>query len=93
MRRIIRIQAGRDESTPVYRPVVGMGRRLTTWPAVPMAGVGAHARRVTVEDRPAEAALMLTPVATLPCATSPALGLGPVLGALAVPRVLGTARR
>jgi hypothetical protein len=74
------------------RVMVCVLRLLAARAAVSVRLVGAHARRVTVENGASEAALVLSVVAALSCAAALLLGCSTVCVALAVLGVLGAAR-
>ncbi|MGR3870970.1 hypothetical protein ACUXZZ_20550 [Streptomyces graminifolii] len=89
--RIVGVEAGGDEGTPVLGVVVGMPGWLSARGAVSVTLLLAHARRVALKDGATEAALVHGVVATLSCAASCLLRCAPVFVALPVLRVLGAA--
>lgn len=91
MLRVVGVEAGLDQGPAVLGVVVGMLGRAAARAAVSVVLVGAHARRVTLEDGTAEEALVLAVVAALSCAASLLLCLASMLLALAVLGVLGAA--
>ncbi|MEH0445439.1 hypothetical protein QA811_17705 [Streptomyces sp. B21-102] len=89
MPRVVGVEAGGDQGAAILRVVVGVAGGLAAGAAVSVVLVGAHARRVALQDWATEAAFVLAVVPALPCAAASLLYLGSVCVALAVLGVLG----
>jgi hypothetical protein len=89
MRRVVGVEAGGGQGAAVLGVVVGVPGGLAAGLAVSVRLVRAHALRITLQDGLTEQDLVVSVVAALSCAASLLFGLGAVLVALAVLRVLG----